>query len=234
MPKKPAASTVADHRPIAKLSIISKIFERHINQLIWKFLTPVISNIQYGFRSGRSTVDCLANVVHSCSAMLDDHKKAVGVFFDLRAAFDSVDHQLLIAKLQHQYLIPSAILRWLTSYLSDRKYCVSVNGVLSSERAVSSGVPQGSVIGPTLFLAFIDGLTGLILSPSTQCFLYADDLLLLKPITCAKDEADLQADICSISNYIKSISLEVNVTKTKYLVLAPCCQAHDCYRPVLR
>ncbi|MCP3661434.1 MAG: hypothetical protein GY696_02895, partial [Gammaproteobacteria bacterium] len=127
VPKKPAASTVADHRPIAKLSIISKIFERHINQLIWKFLTPVISNIQYGFWSGRSTVDCLANVVHSCSAMLDDHKKAIGIFFDLQAAFDSVDHQLLLAKLQHQYLIPSAILRWLTSYLSDRKYCVSVN-----------------------------------------------------------------------------------------------------------
>ncbi|MCP3667635.1 MAG: hypothetical protein GY696_34945 [Gammaproteobacteria bacterium] len=102
VPKKPAASTVAYRRPIVKLSIIPKIFERHINQLIWKFLSPVISNIQYGFRSGRSTVDCLANVVHSCSVMLDDHKKD--------SACDS------------RYQIPPAILRWLTSYLSDRKY----------------------------------------------------------------------------------------------------------------
>ncbi|MCP3668309.1 MAG: hypothetical protein GY696_38455, partial [Gammaproteobacteria bacterium] len=154
-------------------------------------------------------------------------KKAIGVLFDLRAAFDSVDHQLLLAKLQHQHQIPPAILRWLTSHLSNRKYRVSVNGALSSERSVSSGVPQGSVIGPSLFLAFIDGLTGLILSPSTQCFLYADDLLLLKPITCAKDEADLQADICSISKHqvyqFRSECYENEVP----CVWAPCCQAHD-------
>ncbi|MCP3667072.1 MAG: reverse transcriptase family protein [Gammaproteobacteria bacterium] len=224
VPKKPSPTCVADYRPISKLSIVSKVFEKHFNVLLWSYLQPVLSSVQYGFRSGRSTVDCLANVVHSCSMMLDTHKKAVGVFFYLRAAFDSVDHSLLLQKLHQRYQLPCALLRWLRSYLHERKYAVEVDGAVSATRKALSGVPQGSIIGPSLFIAFIDGLSDLKLSSTSQCFLYADDLLLLKPVRSVQDEVDLQADILAIVTHIESLNLKINSSKTKCIVFG----RHSC------
>ena len=130
---------------------------------------------------------------------LDQRKEVTAVFFDFRKAFDSVPHKPLLVKLKSiglsEYLV-----EWICSYLSNREQHVVLNGQESTSSPVISGVPQGSVLGPLLFLLYINHLA----NGSENCFasLYADDLLLYKIITDPWDYATLQSDINSVADWI--------------------------------
>ena len=140
--------------------------------------------------------------------------KLVLVFFDLRKAFDSVPHQNLLVKLQ-QTGLSQHVLDWISDYLSFREQRVVVNGKTSEPKAVLSGIPQGSVLGPLLFLIYIDGVAHLPLSEGSQCVLYADDLLLFRPINSNEDFSHFQHGISLVEDWVwvKCNHLTLNIAK---------------------
>ena len=133
------------------------------------------------------------------------------LFLDLSKAFDSVPHVLLLHHLKDTGLNPY-IVQWIAFYLLNRKQYVVVQGESSTNTSVVSGVPQGSVLGPLLFLSYISSNSQLPLSNGAQMTLYADDLLLIKPIKVANDYILLQQDITTITNNIEELHLTLNAS----------------------
>ena len=140
-------------------------------------------------------------------------------FFDLQKASDSVPHYALLDKLRDLQL-NEFILKWICDYLMQRKQRVVVNGQTSETLPVLSGVPQGSVIGPLLFLIYIDGVMGVPLSEGSELTVYADDILLYRPITCQGDFAALQEDTNKLDSWIEANYLQFNISKCKYMVVS--------------
>ena len=222
--KQGSRSSCSNYRPISVLSALSKIFERCIlNQLIFYCLTEniLVSN-QYGFRSGYNTTDCLVDLTDEITKALDEEKYAVSIFLDLSKAFDTVNHSILLSKLDVYGIRGNENLRF-RSYLSNRKQKVFVNGVESNFLLVNSGVPQGSILGPHLFLIYINDF-----EKATNYFslrLFADDTSL----TATGKDLDvllqrINSELPAIMNgyeWLCSNRLTLNLSKTKYLVFQP-------------
>ena len=138
---------------LSLLSNIEKILEKLMHKRSYTFLNNnnIIYNLQFGFRQQYSTSHALINITENIRKALDDGNIDCGVFVDLQKTFDTVDHQILLAKLNH-YGIPGVSNDWFKSYLSDCNQHLSINGFDSGLTAMNSGIPQGSVLGPLLFL----------------------------------------------------------------------------------
>ena len=208
-----------DYRPISLLSTVSKLLEKHVYKLLWQHLNAngLVSDSQWGFCPSRSTVTALLSTFHAIFQLLEKGSDVCLIFFDLRKAFDSVPHAPLLQHLKDIGL-NSHILQWISSYLCCRKKYVVVEGTSSSTTSVPSGVPQGSVLGPLLFLTYINCVADLGFSDGTLISMYADDILLWKPIKCSNDYVYLQTDINNISTCIKSLYLSLNSSKCKYII----------------
>ena len=149
----------------------------------------------------RSTISALCSLTHDWFKELDNGNEICSVFFDLRKAFDSVPHAHLVDKLTSLNLCPH-LLQWIHSYLSGWSQVVAVGGELSSVKNVASGIPQGSVLGPLLFIIYIDDVVTQI-SPSSSISLYADDIALYRSISSPSDYVVLQADIAAITTWVE-------------------------------
>ena len=177
----------------------------------------LISPFQFGFLPQRSTVSALLFSTHSILSLPESNPSVCGVFLDLKKAFDSVPHQPLLDLLSSQNL-PPHLLNWIHSYLLNRSQAVVVNGSTSPSLPVSSGVPQGSILGPLLFLIYINGVTDIPLSISSQLTLYAGDIFIFRPISSPSDMSLLQRDLDSISSWLTSHLLQLNSSKSKYII----------------
>ena len=182
--------------PISLLSVVSKTLERHFHQYITNHLNEYhpLSNKQWDFQSGKSTATALLSVTHDWFQALKLDKKCVPSFFYLTKAFDFVPHRLLVDKLTSLGLDAHTI-SWITSYLTNRKHHVVVGGKSSQDASVLSRVSQGSVLGPLLFLVYIDDVSNILLSDGSILNLYADDMLLYKSMKSFEDYSHLQLDI---------------------------------------
>ena len=221
IPKGDDKSSVKNYRPISLLSIISKLLERH---MYWQIATHLevyypISLQQWGFQPKKSTTAALLDVYNTWAMEVDKGKEICAIFFDLKKAFDSVPHRSLIEKLKSIGLNPY-ILRWVIFYLSNRSQYVVLNGERSPTSDVISGVPQGSVLGPLLFLVYINDAVQEPLTIGSVVNLYADDTLLYRAISSPLDYVNLQSDINTFACWVNKNDLTLNAGKCKYMVIS--------------
>ena len=216
------STDVSNYRPISLLSNYSKIFERIVHsQLIGYFESKdIFFSHQYGFRSNKSTLQAILHMLQEIYNTLDDGNLYFSMFLDLKKAFDCVSHEVLLTKLYH-YGIRGTPHDWLRSYLTDRKQFVSLDDCNSNLSNISCGVPQGSILGPLLFLIFVNDL------PNCDGFfdytLFADDT----SISCKfpRDSLnnvhlDINTHLSSVTNWLAANRLQLNVNKTKYMVFS--------------
>ena len=165
---------VNNFRPISLLSVFDKIMEKLVHKRLYEFLelNNLLFENQFGFRKHNSTVHALLQITEQIKETIEKGKVGCGIFIDLRKAFDTVNHKILFRKLDH-YGIRDKSLKWFESYLGGRQQYVEYNGESSELRNISCGVPQGSVLGPLLFLIYINDLP--YLSNDLKFFLFADD-----------------------------------------------------------
>ena len=171
------------------------------------------TDCQHGFRSGRSCCTQLLGVIDDWSRGLDEGLSTDVIYLDYRKAFDSVPHQRLLVKLK-AYGIDGNILKWIENFLTGRSQKVVINGECSDTAEVTSGIPQGSVLGPLLFLVYVNDLPrGL----NCTAALFADDTKLYKIIRSDVDRAALQNDLNQVAKWSNTWQLPFNVDKCKVL-----------------
>ena len=173
--KKGSRLDVGNYRPVSILPVLSKVFERAVNDQLNTYLSRrgLLYNFQSGFRKGYSTDTCLMNLNDYIKTQTSNGNYTGMILIDLQKAFDCVDHSLLVKKLSAMGI---ASTDWFRSYLNDRVQCTSVDGIDSEFLSITCGVPQGSILGPTLFLCYINDMTGAL---NCRLSLYADDSALV-------------------------------------------------------
>ena len=207
-----------NYRPISLLSNVDKIFEKLVHRRIVSFLDKydAIYQKQFGFRKQHSTAHTLISLTEEIRRALDKGQFSCGVFIDLQKAFDTVDHTILLNKLKH-YGIRGKANKWFHSYLTDRRQFVSIAGANSEIRHILHGVPQGSVLGPLLFIIYINDIYLSILNSST--YLFADDTGILNSNDNPKHiEKQLNKDLNSLFKWLCANKISLNVTKTEVVL----------------
>ena len=218
IPKSGDPTSVNNYRPISLLPLPCKLIEKIVHNRVYGYLQKddVLTSKQGGFRPGHSTVDTLSRFTDELLRNVNVAIDTLAVFIDLRKAFDTVDHSILLAKLEH-YGIRLANLRWFYSYLSNRTQVVNANGVTSSMLPVVCGVPQGSILGPLLFLMYVNDMTKCIKYSQTR--LYADDTVIyLGETDLNMAISNLQVDLENYSTWCTQNKLSVNSQKTKVMI----------------
>lgn len=216
--KKGKKSDPANYRPISLTCIASKILEHIIHSHVMKHLqvNDILTDCQHGFRAKRSTESQLILTIHDLANSLDNDKSVHAVVLDFAKAFDKVPHRRLLAKLQY-YGIQGKLLRWLESFLTQRTQSVVCEGKSSRPSPVTSGVPQGTVLGPLLFLLYINDLPDNLQSPVK---LFADDALLYGVIANDTDCDHLQDDLQKLEQWQNQWQMKFNPSKCKILCIS--------------
>ena len=218
--KSGSKSEFTNYRPISLLSSFSKLLEKIIAQQIFRYLNKykLLYDHQYGFRPGHDTEQPILQIldkIYSCLNKTDNPEYFIGIFLDLKKAFDTVDHDILLNKLEH-YGFRGTTNTWFRNYLTNRKQFISIEGTQSTQKYIKVGVPQGSVLGPLLFLLFIND------SPNATDFftsLFADDTGLFMSDISQFDLIDRSnIELSKAALWFKSNKLTLNIKKTKYIM----------------
>ena len=216
--KKGERESISNYRPISLLPFFSKILERLTHKRLYAFISKynLLHKNQFGFRPKFSCEMALLSAYNHIVSNLDNRNHTIGIFLDLSKAFDTIDHEILLSKLNH-YGIRGVAFEWFRNYLSNRKQFVSFNGSASTHLDTTCGVPQGSILGPLLFIIYVNDL--IYLQRDSTLIMYADDTNVIisdenfnQLISKAKDV------LTRISVWFKVNKLSLNVTKSNYII----------------
>lgn len=218
--KKGDRSLVTNYRPICVLpflsKVIEKLFEKRLTNYLRKF--SILTDFQFGFRTGYSTDLALLYLTEFLKQAIDDGSLAGSVFVDLTKAFDTINHQILFIKLEAMGICGPALL-FIRSYLLNRNQTVSISGTYSKQTTTNIGVPQGSILGPLLFLIYINDLPNFIIH--CKYLLYADDTTIFSSdnsIDCLINK--LSTDLRNILHWCKLNKLQFNPQKTQFILFS--------------
>ena len=208
-----------NYRPISLLSIFSKIMEKIVASRLQSYLDTngILSKWQFGFRSGHSTIHPMVHFLNKIGDSLNNNKHTIGIFCDLKKAFDTCNHQILLLKLK-KYGLADTELTWFSSYLTDRKQFVSINKSSSPLLNITLGVPQGSILGPLLFILYINDLP---LSSKFIALLFADDTTLLLTHTNINELIEMaNVEFRKICEFFRVNKLVLHPDKTKFILFS--------------
>ena len=215
--KKGKKEDISNYRPISITSTISKIIEKVIKARLIEFLE--LSAYQYGFQDSSSTLGVTTDLLENIIQKTDNGFHVATVFIDLRKAFDTVDHQILLKKL-HDMGIQGPAQRLLKSFLEKRQQYVTVNGAKSTIKIVKSGIPQGSVLGPLLYLLYVESISQINLS--AKYYMFADDTVLVISEKDTKNlEIKINENLIKFYKWLCQNKLVVNENKTVYMIFNP-------------
>ena len=226
--KKPSLDSECLHnyRPISTLPFLSKILEKIVlSQLLCHLTSNNLLNAnQSAYRACHSTETALSKVVNDLLVGFDDHKISVLTLLDLSSAFDTVDFSLLLSRLERSYGISGCVLSWFRSYLTDRQQSVCVNSCVSNPSTLLSGVPQGSVLGPVLFILYASPVSDIINRHSLSHQSYADDTQIYAsvPMSGFSDlVVSLEHCITDLKFWMSENKLQLNEEKTQFILIFP-------------
>ena len=217
--KKDNPQHFGNYRPVSVLPTFSKILERIVHDRCCDFLVKnnVLYQKQYGFRNNHTTYLAVLDFVKEVNKAIDDDKLTVGIFMDLSKAFDTIDHTILLDKLYH-YGFRGVSHAWFSDYLSNRKQYVQFNNTVSSHEKVICGVPQGSILGPLLFILYMNDICNT--SKLLSFILFADDTTVFfsdKDINVLYDT--MNNELQEVCNWFKCNKLSLNASKTNLMLL---------------
>ena len=218
--KKGSKMSVENYRPISLTSLVMKLFERIISEELMIKCESQLRNNQHGFLPKKSCTTQLINFAESVAFGLNLSIRTDVVYFDFAKAFDSVNHDIILRKLKNNFKIDGTMLKFMVNYLQDRKQCVVIAGEKSNMANVRSGVPQGSILGPLLFVLFIDDMSEVV-SEDTQIALYADDTKIWRRINSWEDHIALQRDIDALHKWSIDNKMKFHPQKCKVVPVSP-------------
>ena len=210
--KKGDKKIPGNYRSVSLLPLFGKILERVVYDQLFNHVKPVLCEQQHGFIPKRSCISNLAVYLHSAWGAISGGYQTDAIYTDYSAAFQSVNHALVVHKLMNSYNLQGNAQKWFVSYLSGRRQRVVVNGKTSEWKPVLSGVPEGSLLAPLVFSLFINDLPSVI---NSGCLLYADDVKLYRKIESPADGLRLQEDLDRLTAWSVSWGLTLNPSKCK-------------------
>lgn len=211
---------VQNYRPISLINNFAKLLEKCLKERLTNFFKSnnILSNNQFGFTENVSTADAMYTITSEITNSLNDSKKCIAVFIDLAKAFDTVPHQKLLDVLSH-YGVRGSVLEVFKSYLNDRVQYLKINNTLSDPQKIKIGVPQGTILGPILFITYINSLLNIKING--KIISYADDTALIFTGSTWEETKDSVIQGCEIvKNWLDTFKLSLNIKKTNYIAFS--------------
>ncbi len=215
--KSGSTNDPSNYRPISVLPNLSKLFEYLLHDQISFFLEDnmILNDCQFGFRRYHNTTHATLNFVNNILQSFNSNNNFLALFIDFRKAFDMINHNILLQKLEHYYNFENSSILLLNDYLNDRSFFVSINDSISTSFPINHGVPQGSVLGPTLFSLFLNDFFSNLVLLSANCF--ADDTVIGKNISKLNDVPDVLDELKSLFLWFDNNHLVLNIKKCEFV-----------------